>query len=233
MRCLRLLLAGILSLNFVSALSAEPIVIDGGSFTTDILPPRGGTFGFFAADGSAFEGRWPVSGSIAAAVCNPCRPGTVISPIASFFTTDVPFPGAAGPFPTGSATIGSVSYPPPRLPTFPFVTFNGDLSFTGSGIALPAGPPTEFQLFILNLPFIFSGVLNGYDIFRLDPLLLFSAELYGIGTAHVSFTGSAFNQFSYLRTEYEFQPVPEPATLTMLLVGAGVSLGRRRSRKRI
>ena len=236
MWCSRLLLPGIVVLNLASGASAEPIVIAGGSFTTDTLPPRGGTFTLTGADGSTFQGSWPVSGFISAALCAPCLPGTMITPSAHFFTNDVPFPGAAGPFPAGSATVSGVAYPPPGQPTFPFVTFNGDLNFLGSSVALPTGPPSEFQVFTLNLPFSFTGVLNGYDIFRFNPLLLFSAELQGTGTAHLSFAGTPFNQFNYLGTEYAFEPVPEPATLTMALIGAAAAalsrrrLGRRASR---
>jgi hypothetical protein len=226
MRCL---LAGILSLSLASVAFAEPVTIVAGSFITDIQPPRAGSFSFIGEDGSTFQGSWRVPGSIAAALCAPCPPGSLITPGAHFFTNDVPFPGAAGPFPIGTATIGGVTYPPAGVP---FLTFNGDLNFSGGGGSLPADPPSEFQLFTLNLPFSFTGVLNGYDIFRLDPLLLFSSELQGIGTAHVSFAGTASNQFNYLRTEYEFEPIPEPGTLTMILIGAGAACSRRRLFKR-
>ena len=152
---------------------------------------------------------------------------------ARFFLNEVPFLGIPIRFQSARHTINGVTFRPPGVP---FLTFNGDVSFSGGAGALPATPPSEFQVFVLNLPFSFAGVLNGYDIFRRDPLLLFSSELQGSGTAHLSFTGTAFNQFSYLRTEYEFEPVPEPATLTMALIGAAAAalsrrrLGRRASR---
>ena len=98
-----------------------------------------------------------------------CAPETLFNPNGRFVLNEVPLPGDAGPFPAGSATINGVSYPPPGVP---FVTFNGDLNFTGGAVALPATPPSEFQSFILDPPFTFTGVLNGYDIFRRDPALL-------------------------------------------------------------
>jgi PEP-CTERM motif len=224
MWCSRLLFPGILLVCLApSSASADPIVIIGGSVTTDTLPPRGATFSLLGADGSID----------AAASCGfpirSCAPGTLITPNARFFLNEVPFLGIPDLIPIGTATINGVTYPPPGVP---FLTFNGDVRFTGGAGVLPATPPSEFQMFVLNLPFSFSGVLNGYDIFRRDPLLLFSSELEGSGTAHLRFTGTAFNQFSYLRTEYEFEPVPEPATLTMMLIGTGAALFRRRLRRR-
>lgn len=236
MWCSRLLLSGILFLSLAPSIgSAEPIVIVGGTVITDTLPPRGATFSLLGADGSQFELGWPIPGQIAAAAScgfpsTSCAPGTLITPNARFFLNEVPFLGIPDLIPIGTATINGVTYPPPGVP---FLTFNGDVSFSGDAGALPATPPSEFQVFVLNLPFSFAGVLNGYDIFRRDPLLLFSSELQGSGTAHLSFTGTAFNQFSYLRTEYEFEPVPEPATLTMVLIGgAAAALSRRRLRRR-
>ena len=233
MRSSRLLFPGILFFCLAPSASAEPIVIIGGTVTTDTLPPRGAAFSLRGADGSQFDLGWPIPGLIdAAASCGfpnrSCAPGTLIISNARFFLDEVPFLGIPDLIPIGTATINGVSYPPPGVP---FLTFNGDVSFSGGAGALPAAPPSEFQMFVLNLPFSFSGVLNGYDIFRRDPLLLFSSDLQGSGTAHLSFTGTAFNRFSYLRTEYEFEPVPEPATLTMMLTGTGAALLRRRLRK--
>ena len=135
-----------------------------------------------------FPGRSPPPQ--AAACPDSCAPGTLITPNARFFLNEVPFLGVPDLIPIGTATINGVTYPPPGVP---FLTFNGDVSFSGGAGALPATPPSEFQVFVLNLPFSFAGVLNGYDIFRRDPLLLFSSELQGSGTAHLSFTGTAFN----------------------------------------
>ena len=234
MWCSRLLFPGILLFCLApSSASADPIVIIGGSVITDTLPPRGATFSLRGADGSQFDLGWPLFGPIAAAAScglpSSCPPGTLITPNARFFLNEVPFLGVPVPIPIGTATINGVTYPPPGVP---FLTFNGDVSFSGGAGALPATPPSEFQMFVLNLPFSFTGVLNGYDIFRRDPALLFSSELEGSGTAHLSFTGTAFNRFSYLRTEYEFEPVPEPATLTLVLIGTGAALSRQRLRRR-
>ena len=233
MWCSRLLLSGILFLSLAPSIgSAEPIVIVGGSASTTSLPPRQATLSLLGADRSVFNVGWPIPVFIDAALrCglpNSCAPETLFNPNARFVLNEVPLLGDAGPFPAGSATINGVTYPPPGVP---FVTFNGDLNFTGGAGALPASPPSEFQSFVLDLPFSFTGVLNGYDIFRRDPALLFSSELEGSGTAHLSFTGTAFNRLSYLRTEYEFEPVPEPATLTMVLIGGAAALSRRRLRR--
>jgi hypothetical protein len=104
-----------------------------------------------------------------------------------------------------------------------FVGFDGNLTFAGPTAALPLVAPSVSDLFNLDLPFTFGGLLNGYNIFARDPILVFSGDLNGAGIAHLQFTGSASGNFMYLKTTYEFQPTPEPATATTVLLAGGLT----------
>jgi hypothetical protein len=210
------------------SVEADPIVITGGTFVTTTTPPREATFTLTGADGSVFDVDWDSGGFVSAAVCNSCPPGATVNPGARYLITGEPFFGQSELPATGSAT--GVAFAGEPNPLMRWVTFTGDLSFTGSGVQLPAIAPSEFESIIVEMPFSFAGVLNGYDIFRRDTLLLFSSELTGSGTARLRFSGSPFGGFTYRQTEYEFvDPVPEPGTMTLVgSVGLLAALARRR-----
>ena len=226
---MRFVIAGVLLVATVPAPAvADPIVITGGTFITESSLPREAAFTLTAADGSRFDVDWRSGGFIAAAVCNSCPPGATVNPGARYVVSGVPFFGQSELPATGSAT--GVDFAGEPNPLMRWVTFTGDLSFTGPGVQLPAIAPSEFDSIIVEMPFSFSGVLNGYDIFRRDTLLLFSSELIGSGTARLRFSGSPFGAFTYRQTEYEFvDPVPEPGTMTLVgSVGLLAALARRR-----
>ena len=230
-RLMRFVIGGVLLLaTLPTPVRADPLVITGGTFTTGTLDPRGASFTFIAADGAVFDVVWRTSGFISAAVCNACPPGATINPEARYVVSGVPFFGQSELEATGSAT--GVAFAGEPTPLMLWVTFTGDLGFTGPGVQLPAIALSEFDSIIVETPFSFAGVLNGYDIFRRDTLLLFSSELTGSGTARLRFSGSAhpLGGLTYRGTEYEFvDPVPEPGTMTLVgSVGLLVAGARRR-----
>ena len=225
---MRFVTAGVLLLATVPVpVDADPIVITGGTFLTE-TPTQEATFTLRGGDGSVFVVDWRTSGFISAAVCNSCPPGATVNPGARYLVSGVPFFGQSELPATGSAT--GVPFAGEPNPFMRGVTFTGDLRFTGVGVQLPAIAPSDFESIIVEMPFSFDGVLNGYDIFRRDTLLLFSSELTGGGTARLLFSGSPFGRWTYRQTEYEFvDPVPEPGTMTLVgSVGLLAALARRR-----
>jgi hypothetical protein len=226
---MRFVIGGVLLLaTLPMPVRADPLVIIGGTFTTgNLFPPA--TFTFITADGAVFDVDWRAGGFIAAAVCNPCPTGATINPGARYILSGEPgFFGQSELSATGSAT--GVAFAGEPNPLMRWVTFTGDLGFTGPAVELPAIAPSEFDSITVEMPFSFAGVLNGYDIFRRDTLLLFSSELTGSGTARLRFSGSPFGGFTYRETEYQFvDPVPEPGTLTLVgSVGLLIAGARRR-----
>ena len=219
----RRLLPALLSFALLASgiASADPISIASGTAMTR-LPAlsSSGDFNLVAEDGTVIIAHWPdlTLFTSAASLCQGCAPGTQVSPTGRVFPTGVPFLGQPLPAPSGSVG-GSGMF------------FNGNLVFTGPAAALPPVAPPEFDVFTLNLPFTFGGLLDGYDIFARDPVLVFSGELTGAGIAHLQFTGSPFGNFTYLQTTYEFQPIPEPATVTTVLLGGGLAALHRRRRR--
>ena len=185
-----------------ASISAEPIIVTGGSFVTAIDTQRGGALDVSGTGDSAFHVTWFAPGFIEArVVCGVgnCRPGDVVGPDALFTVDTEPFLGSAEQAATGSARVNGVSYG-----GIPFVSFTGRLEFDGDPFVLPA-PETLDGLVRVDVPFVFSGVLNGFDIFRFETLQLFSAELQGSGTAHLSFGSlpiGAEGRLRFVRTEY-------------------------------
>lgn len=215
--------------------SADPIQIVGGTFTVGAWIPT--TMNLIGADGSRFTATW--TGQTwdiidAAALCSPCGGGTLVSPNVSTSAGPPPPARVGAAVIAGGAVVGGVHYPPPGPP---FMALGLNLLFTGEGFATAnPGSVPEDSVFQALAPFTFAGQIEGYDIFRFDPLQLFSAELFGGGTARIEFLREGdLNQLLYYRTIYEFsEPVPEPAT--WLLVGSGalaLRTMRRRSKARV
>lgn len=118
--------------------------------------------------------------------------------------------------------------------TFSNIGFLGEFSFGVDPIVLP----NDTFDHMVEVPFVFSGNIRGClpsnvvcttEVFS-------TTQLVGAGIAKASFTFAGFSNsgaalFNFVSVRYDFRPVPEPVTLTLLasgLIGLGVKLKRRR-----
>jgi len=158
-------------------------------------------------------------GNLTFATCtpSPCAPGSILN-VGGVFNASQLNIG----FSRGTATINGV--------TFNNVFFTGTLNFTGS-IVLPSDFVNDH---IVDVPFTMEGQLQGFIPCDPEPFIpcqqVFDITVNGSGIAHANF------QFFGTRSViYAFQPtaepVPEPATLSLL--GAGLlALNGFRKRRR-
>jgi hypothetical protein len=198
--------------------SADPIVVTGGSTRTNEAGGFGGPFNLtgmnFTLNGGTGLGPAAAGGTAAA--------GQPISFGMSFSGTD---------YIAGSAQFNGVTYP--------VMYYAGTFSIGGT-VVVPFDAPTS-GLFTVTAPFTFNATLNGCatNPLSLGPCqggLIFDNTFVGQGIATVYLSGFIANgtqMFSVSRTTYQFtEPVPEPATLVLLSTGlAGVVGAARRRRK--
>ena len=212
--------------GFGTSLSAEPIVITGGTFTIENLRTFA-TFSLTASDGTTIVGSWPSFDSTCPGFT--CAPGAVVTPDAVFVYDTVPFV-FGDPFATAQIGGGPTLY------------LQGELRFSGPGATLPVPPPgpASNTPISIMLPFSLSGEVLGYREYlegprEISPVV--EATLSGSGNARLDFilnSDGSRADYTYRRTTYEFQPVPEPLSLLTFGTGMGVLwLRKRRSRARV
>lgn len=210
---------GVLSLGLPTDAAAEPITITGGSmvFAEPSQFQRGsisifGTRGFSIVGGvDSGEGR------VDPLACHPCEPLQPISVGAELGTFAI----------VGNATLDGKVYT--NINTFSSDAFARLL--LGGVTQLP---PVQGASVVVSTPFtVLEHSVFQFPVGPEDSQELARVALRGSGTATLMFSANPFIPvWEISQVRYDFQPIPEPAT--MILVGGpliGVLLGRTMRRR--
>jgi hypothetical protein len=207
-RCAFLLLLAFVAPS--AAAQADTILITSG---TVLVPTETfkNTFDLTGTRGFRLLASFDNLGSGLGVTCRPCEPGELLDIGGTFSSADF----------SGTVAVGRASY---TLPSF-------DVDVTVGFLTDPLMLPALSSRAVLTAPFDLRGSLLLYDTATQQQALY---QLIGRGTATITLTQNPFTPaWEFAESRYEFAPVPEPATGTLLLLGGGAitwTRGRLRAR---
>lgn len=204
----------ILIVLFTPALTrADPIVVTGGSIMISGI--SGGPLGNLTGDNFFVGIGGSGTGSFAPQRCFPCLPGSTMA-VTGFF---------------GSATLGGGTFNINGT-LFSQVGLGGAMTLNGGTIVVPS----VMNNVTITVPFTFTANLNACPDSCFFGPTLFTVQLVGSGIANIEltfFTLSSNGQpiFQFNKATFQFQEVPEPASI--LLFGGGLALLTAKLRRRL
>jgi hypothetical protein len=192
---------------------ADPLVVTGGNIMISGI--QGGPLGNLTGDNFRVGIGGSGTGSFAPQTCFPCLPGSTMG-VTGFF---------------GSAHMGGGSFNINGT-TFTNVGLGGVLLLNGGTIVVPS----VLSDVTITVPFTASANLNACPVDCFFGPTLFTVQLVGSGTATIELTfarlsGNGQPIFLFKQATFQFEEVPEPASI--LLFGGGFALLTAKLRRRL
>lgn len=204
----------ILIVLFTPALTrADPIVVTGGTIT--ITGISGGPVGHLTGDNFSAGIGGSGTGSFAPQGCFPCLPGSTMA-VTGFF---------------GDSHIGHGDFNINGT-MFTNVALGGLMLLNGGTIVVPS----VMSDVTITVPFTFTANLNACPADCFFGPILFTVQLVGSGTGTIELTFATLSSngapiFLFKQATFQFEEVPEPASI--LLLGGGLAVLTAKLRRRL
>ena len=192
---------------------ADPLVVTDGTIT--ITGISGGPLGNLTGDNFSVGIGGSGTGSFEPQRCFPCLPGSTMA-VTGFF---------------GSSHMGSGSFNINGT-MFTNVGLGGVLLLNGGTIVVPS----VMSDVTITVPFTSTANLNACPVDCFFGPTLFTVQLVGSGTATLELTFGRFSSngqpfFVFKQATFQFEEVPEPASI--LLFGGGLAVLTAKLRRRL
>jgi hypothetical protein len=204
------------------AVHADNIVITSGAVRIGGTPFSQNTWGDVGHNftGNGFAAQGGAGDSLPQGIMSPCAFNVPCGPGVTVFPNSTVFLDGAGQATFNGTTVGAWWF-----------LRDSTLSFSGPGVEIP---DSTDPIITISSPFVMTGSVFVHALNDFNHPVIFSTTISGSGIATLTlqfFPNIGAGGYILSSVHYDFAPVPEPTTLSLLALGVASFAARYRRRR--